>query len=245
MRLKNKVAIITGGANGIGKKIGERFLEEGAKVVFSDLSKEVSFMSELGEDAIYVSADVSVSEDVNSLVSKAVEHFGKVDIIVNNAGVGALGGTVDVTDEDWKKVIDVNLSGTMYGMRAAAKAMKEKDVQGAIINISSILGGVGFNGAIAYCASKGGVVQLTRAGAIDLAADKIRVNAIAPGFISTDMTKDVLKQEDFRNLVLSSTPLGRVGETEDIANSAVYLASDEAKYVTGSIIYVDGGWTAK
>ncbi len=245
MRLKGKVAIITGGGTGIGKRIGERFLEEGAKVVFSDLSEEVSFVDNLGENAAYISADVSISQDVDNLVNSAIERFERVDIIVNNAGVGALGGTTDVTDEDWKKVIDVNLSGTMYGMRAAAKAMKEKGTQGSIINISSILGGVGFNGAIAYCASKGGVVQLTRAGAIDLAGDKIRVNAIAPGFISTDMTKDVLEQEDFKNLVLSSTPLGRVGDTEDIANSAVYLASDEAKYVTGSIIYVDGGWTAK
>ncbi len=245
MRLKNKVAIVTGAGSGIGKKIAESFLEEGAKVVFSDIADNNQINDNSNENAKYIKCNVSKSEEVINLVNKSIEFFGKIDVIVNNAGVGALGDLTEVTDEDWDKVIAVNLSGTMYGMRAAAKEMKKNDIQGSIINISSILGKVGFSGAIAYCASKGGVVQLTRAGAIDLAKDKIRVNAIAPGFIKTNMTKDVLEDDSFNSMVETSTPLGYVGEVEDIAKAAVYLASDESKYVTGSVIYVDGGWTAK
>ncbi len=245
MRLKNKVAIVTGAASGIGKRTAERFLEEGARVVFSDIKEELSFIKEKGEEAKYVQCDVSKSSEVDALVEKTLEYFGKVDVIVNNAGLGGLGGVLEVTDQDWDKVIAVNLSGTMYGMRAAARTMQDKGIQGSIINISSILGKVGFNGAIAYCASKGGVVQLTHAGALDLANSKIRVNAIAPGFIKTNMTEGVLENEAFNSLVVSSTPLGHVGDVDDIANAAVYLAADESKYVTGSVIYVDGGWTAK
>jgi NAD(P)-dependent dehydrogenase (short-subunit alcohol dehydrogenase family) len=245
MRLKNKVAVVTGAASGIGKKIAERFIEEGAKVVYSDIGNDDSIIDSSENNAKYIKCDVSKSEEVNNLIKKTVESFGKIDVIVNNAGIGALGGILEVTDNDWNNVINVNLSGTMYGMRAAANQMKKDETSGSIINISSILGKVGFNGAVAYCASKGGVVQLTHAGALDLAESKIRVNAIAPGFIKTNMTKDVLENEAFNSLITSSTPLGYVGEVNDIANAAVYLASDESKYVTGNVLYVDGGWTAK
>lgn len=245
MRLKNKVAIVTGSASGIGKAIAEKFINEGAKVIFSDIKGDDSLISEFGEEALFFKCDVSKSEEVENLINKAIEHFGKLDIMVNNAGIGGLGGIIDVTDENWDKTISINLSGTMFGMRAAAKAMRTKEIKGSIINLSSILGKVGFNGAIAYCAAKGGVVQLTRAGALDLSPYHIRVNAVAPGFIETNMTKDILVQKEFNDLVISSTPLGYVGNTKDIANAAVYLASDESSYVTGSVIYVDGGWTAK
>lgn len=245
MRLKNKVAIVTGSAVGIGRTIAEKFINEGAKVVFSDINGDESLVSEFGDKALFIKCDVSKSEEVENLINKAIEHFGKLDIMVNNAGIGGLGGILDVTNESWSKTLNINLSGTMFGMREAAKAMKAKNINGSIINLSSILGKVGFSGAIAYCAAKGGVVQLTRAGALDLAPHHIRINAIAPGFIETEMTKDILAQKEFNDLVISSTPLGYVGKTEDIANAAVYLASDEASYVTGSIIYVDGGWTAK
>jgi len=245
MRLKNKVAIVTGSASGIGKAIAEKFISEGASVVFSDINEDDSLISKFGPKALFVKCDVSKSEEMENLIDKAVERFGKLDIMVNNAGIGGLGGIIDVTDDSWDKTIGINLTGTMFGMRAAAKAMKAKSVKGSIINLSSILGQVGFNGAIAYCAAKGGVVQLTHAGALDLATDRIRVNAIAPGFIETNMTKDILAQKTFNDLIVASTPLGYVGKTDDIANAALYLASDESGYVTGSVIYVDGGWTAK
>lgn len=245
MRLENKVAIVTGSATGIGQAIAEKFIDEGSSVVFSDINGDDNLVSKFGKKALFVKCDVSKSEEVENLINKTVEHFGKLDIMVNNAGIGGLGNILDVTDESWNKTIGINLSGTMFGMRAAAKAMKIKVIKGSIINISSILGKVGFVGAIDYCAAKGGVVQLTHAGALDLAPDRIRVNAIAPGFIETSMTKDILADKEFNNLVTSSTPLGYVGKTEDIANAAVYLASDESSYTTGSIMYVDGGWTAK
>lgn len=241
MRLENKVAVVTGAMSGLGKKIGERFLEEGAKVVFSDISPDGS-VAEYGENAKYVKCDVSNSDEVDNLIKEAINSFGKVDIVVNNAGIGDGQGIADVTNDNWNKVIGVNLSGVMYGMRAAAREMKEG---GSIINMSSILGKVGFPGSVSYCAAKGGVVQLTHAGALDLAKRKIRVNAIAPGFIQTKMTEQILEVEEFKNMIESSTPLGHVGEPLDIANAAVYLASDESKYVTGEVIYVDGGWTAR
>lgn len=245
MRLENKVAIVTGSATGIGQAIAEKFIDEGSSVVFSDINGDDNLVSKFGEKALFVKCDVSKSEEVENLINKTVEHFGKLDIMVNNAGIGGLGNILGITDESWNKTIGINLSGTMFGMRAAAKAMKIKAIKGSIINLSSILGKVGFAGAIDYCAAKGGVVQLTHAGALDLAPDRIRVNAIAPGFIETNMTKDILVDKEFNNLITSSTPLGYVGKTEDIANAAVYLASDESSYTTGSIMYVDGGWTAK
>ena len=244
MRLENKVAIVTGGASGIGKKIGEEFLNQGAKVIFSDIHEDVDFLDEYGGDAIYVKCDVSNSDEVKALVQKSVDEYGKLDVMVNNAGIGDEKTILDVTDESWESVIGVNLSGVMYGMREAAKVMNEMDIDGSIINMSSILGKVGFNGAISYCASKGGVVQLTRAGAIDLAKTGIRVNGVAPGFIKTKMTEGILENDEFRSFIEGSTPKGHVGEVEDIAHAAVYLASDESKYVTGEIIYVDGGWRA-
>jgi NAD(P)-dependent dehydrogenase (short-subunit alcohol dehydrogenase family) len=245
MRLENKVAVVTGAASGIGKAIAEKFISEGAKVVFSDVNGDESLVASFKENALFVKCDVSKSAEVENLVAEAIKKFGRLDIMVNNAGIGGLGGILDVTDENWDKTIGINLSGTMFGMRAAANAMKKAGISGSIINMSSILGKVGLAGAIAYCAAKGGVVQLTHAASLDLATDKIRVNAIAPGFIETNMTKDILAMKQFNDMVVSSTPLGHVGDVDDIASAAVYLAADEAKYVTGSVVYVDGGWTAK
>jgi len=165
--------------------------------------------------------------------------------LVNNAGISGHGGILDCTDESWKKTIDINLSGVFYGTNAAAKAMKATQSEGSIINMTSILGIVGFPGAIAYCAAKGGVSNLTRASAQDLASSKIRVNAIAPGFIETNMTKDMIADEASSKVIKSNTPLGHVGNTNDIAQAALYLASDDSMYVTGAILPVDGGWTSR
>ena len=242
MRMENKVAVVTGAASGIGKAIAEKYLAEGASVVFADMTDNM----ELNNDkAIYIKCDVANSVEVDALVKAALDKFGKIDVMVNNAGVGGLGGILDATNESWDKTISVNLSGVFYGSRAAANAMKNLGIKGSIINMSSILGKVGLASAVCYCASKGGVVQLTHASALDLAALGIRVNAIAPGFITTGMTKDVLENEAFNNMVVTSTPLGHVGHVDDIANAALYLGSDESTYVTGEVLYVDGGWTAR
>lgn len=240
--MKDKVAIVTGAASGIGKAIADGYLAEGAKVVYSDINDSFTVNH---ENALYIKCDVSKSEEVEYLISVALEKFNGLDVMVNNAGIGGLGGILDATNESWDKTIAINLSGVFYGARAAAKVMKERGVKGSIINMSSILGKVGLPSTVCYCASKGGVVQLTHAAALDVAPYGIRVNAIAPGFITTAMTKDVLENDSFNQMVLASTPMGHVGEVADIATAAVYLGSDESKYVTGEVLYVDGGWTAK
>jgi NAD(P)-dependent dehydrogenase (short-subunit alcohol dehydrogenase family) len=248
MKIQNKTAIVTGASSGIGLAIAKLFLKEGAQVVFSDVNEQGSqIVSELnsGENAIFVKCDVSKSEEVNKLVETTIAKYGKLDIMVNNAGVGALGGALDCTVEDWNKVININLSGVFYGISAAAKAMKAMNIKGSIINMTSILGLVAMPSTIAYSAAKGGVTNLTRGAALDLATSSIRVNAIAPGFIKTGMTRDVLDNQDFNSMVLNNTPLGYVGEPDDIANAALYLASEDSKYITGIILPVDGGWTCR
>lgn len=243
MKLENKVAVVTGSSSGIGNAIAEKFVSEGASVVFSDIND--FDVSRFGDKAIFVKCDVSKSTEVDNLVKACVDKFGRVDIMVNNAGVGSLGDVFSMSDDVWHKTIEINLSGVFYGIRAAGRIMKEKGIKGSIINTASILGSVGFEGALAYCASKGGVVQLTKGSALEMAPLGIRVNAVAPGFIKTNMTKGVQENENLLKLIDGMTPLGYLGEPDDIANAAVFLASEDSKYVTGSIMYVDGGWTAR
>lgn len=243
MKLENKVVIVTGAASGLGLAIANLFVAEGAKVIYADVND--SGLQLDPAKALFIKCDVSKSAEVEAVVKTAVSKFGQLDIMVNNAGIGTLGSVLNTSDEAWQKTLGINLFGVFYGIRAAANAMKAAGVKGNIINMSSILGTVGQPDTIAYCAAKGGVVQLTHASALDLAPFGIRVNAIAPGYIATNMTKDVLTDDSFHNMIKMSTPLGHVGEPADIANAALYLASDEAKYVTGTILHVDGGWTAR
>lgn len=242
MRLKDKIAIVTGASAGIGKAIALMYITEGAKVVLSDINE---YKGELPDGAKFFKADASKSEEVEALINYTVDEFGTLDVIVNNAGIGALGEISNMDNDTWNKVLDVNLNGVFYGLRAASSYMKEKGIKGAIINMASILGQTGFRMAGAYCASKGGVNQLTRTAALELAPNAIRVNSIAPGFIRTEMTKGIEEDKDSNAFVVASTPLGHMGEPKDIAYAAVYLASDESKFVTGSILYVDGGWMAQ
>lgn len=243
MRLQNKVAVVTGASSGIGKAIAELFIKEGAKVVFSDVNAYPGKLT--GSNAVFLKADVSKDKDVKKLVNLAIKKFGGLDIMVNNAGIGLVGEISAMPDKVWDKVIAVNLSGVFYGLRAASAYMKSKKIKGSIINMASILGQVGFRTAGAYSASKGGVNQLTRTAALELAPFGIRVNSIAPGFIKTEMTRGIETDKQANAAVTSATPLGHMGEPDDIAYAAVYLASEEAKFVTGSVLYVDGGWMAQ
>ncbi|HPT08393.1 MAG TPA: SDR family NAD(P)-dependent oxidoreductase [bacterium] len=244
MRLQDKVAIVTGASSGLGEAIAKMFLDQGAKLVFSDINDLPSDIK-LNDRAVFFKADVSKKEEVQKLINFAVEKFGSLDIIVNNAGIGLTGDILSMDENIWHKVIDINLNGVFYGTQLASSYMKEHGIKGSIINTSSILGTVGFRGASAYCASKGGLNQLTKTSALELAPFGIRVNAVAPGFIKTKMTKNVEENEIANNFIKASTPLGYMGEPDDIAYAVVYLASNESKYVTGSILYVDGGWTAQ
>lgn len=240
MKLENKIAIVTGSGSGIGLAIAERFIKEGAKVVFSDIN-EID-VCQYGDKAMFIKCDVSKSNEVDELVNACLEKFGGLDIMVNNAGIGTSADITNLTDEEWQKVISINLSGVFYGVRAASRVMKEG---GSIINMSSILGSVGFAGTVAYCAAKGGVDQITKAGAIDLSKKGIRINSIAPGFIKTNMTKGIQEDENYSNFINMMTPMGHMGSVDDIASAAIYLASDESKYVTGITLYVDGGYRAQ
>lgn len=242
MRLDGKVAVVTGASSGLGRAMAERFIQEGAQVVFSDINPYPEILPESGR---FLKADTSKSAEVEALVAYAVEQFGKLDIMVNNAGIGLTGELSSLSNEDWDKVIAINLTGAFYGVRAASAYMKEKGIKGSIINIASILGQVGFRTAGAYCASKGGINQLSRTAALELAPLGIRVNSIAPGFIKTNMTKGIQDNEAANAMLNSTIPLGHMGDPEDIALAAVYLASDESKYATGSVLYVDGGYMAQ
>jgi NAD(P)-dependent dehydrogenase (short-subunit alcohol dehydrogenase family) len=238
-----QVAIVTGASSGLGLAIAKNFELFGAQVIYSDINDLNLNLDP--KKSIFKKSDVSKIEEVKDLVETAFSKFGRLDIMVNNAGIGALGGILETSQTDWQKVLDINLSGVFYGTQAAAKLMKEHKIKGSIINLSSILGTVGLNSALAYCASKGGVVQLSRAASLDLASFGIRVNVIAPGFIKTKMTEDILKDDNFSNMVKSNTPLGYPGQDEDIAQAALYLASSNSSYVTGTVLHVDGGWTAR
>jgi 3-oxoacyl-[acyl-carrier protein] reductase len=245
VRLENKVAVVTGASSGLGEVIARTFLAEGARVVLADLNAPSGFRE--NDTSLFVKCDVTRSAEVDALVERAVEKFGNLDVMVNNAGVAPPdpAGTLEHSDASWDRTIAVNLTGVFYGVRAAARYMKEHNIRGSIINTSSILGKVGLKGVISYNASKGGVDQITRSAALDLADFGIRVNAVGPGFIRTNMTEFRLADEAWKKMVEGGTPLGHMGEPEDIARAMVYLASDESPYVTGHILYVDGGWTAR
>ena len=249
MRLANKIALITGAASGIGRATAEMFVKEGAKVVVADLHSDgaAEVAALLGASAIAVGGDVSKPADAAAMVEAAVQRFGRLDILVNNAGFGRL-GTVETTEfADWQAVLDVNLNGVFLCSKYAVPILRAGG-GGSIINLASTISVVGIPNRAAYVAAKGAVAALTRAMAIDHAKEGIRVNSIAPGVINSayydSMLKEVPDPEAFIRGLNARSPLNRMGAPSDIASAIVFLASDESSFATGSMMTIDGGYTA-
>jgi len=249
--LKGKVAIITGARRGMGKAHALAFARAGTKVVVSDISLEdcqkvVEEIEREGGEAMAVKCDVSKKEEAEEMVKKTIEKFGKIDILVNNAGICQFKPFLELTEEDWNRTLDINLKGYFLCAQAVAKEMV-KQKSGVIINIASVaMGqvGVGFPALVHYCASKGGVVAMTEALALELAPYNIRVNAISPGAIETPMIDPLKADPKLIEGVLTRIPMHRVGKPEEVSNLVLFLASDVSSYMTGSNVIIDGGWLA-
>jgi 3-oxoacyl-[acyl-carrier protein] reductase len=268
-RLQGKVALVTGAARGLGLAIARRFVEEGAQVVINDVDPVSAEKAAAPLGGVGIGADVSDSAAVRRMFAAAQERFGRLDVLVNNAGISgvendpelrakfrdrqlqqaaelAAGGpikthldaAVEVTDEQWRRMLAVHLDGTFFCSREALKLMNPQ-LSGNIINMGSIMGTAGGAGAVAYCAAKAGILGFTRSLAREVVTRNIRVNAIAPGWIDTDMTAFL---DDLRPVIEAGTPMQRLGDADDIAWAAVYLASEEAKFVTGQVLSPNGGW---
>lgn len=238
MNVKNKVVVITGGARGIGKKTAEIFKGNGAEVIIADYDKDtgIETASELGVE--FIEVDVSDHDSVINLFSEIDSKYNQLDVLINNAGTTADGFLVKMDEAAWDKVIDVNLKGVFNCGKEAAKRMMDKG-EGVIINTASVVGLYGNVGQTNYAASKFGVIGLTKTWSKELAPKGVRVNAVAPGFVETDMLESV--PDKILDKIRDKTPLKRLGKTEDIANAYLYLASEEANFVNGNILSVDGG----
>ena len=250
MRLEGKVALISGGSRGMGAYEAELFIQEGAKVVVGDVREDegralAEKISEGGGDAVFVRLDVTSETDWAAAVQEAVTRYGKLDVLVNNAGVSARGSIEETTVEDWDRVMDINAKGVFLGTRTAIPEMR-KAGGGSIINISSQLGMVGMGeSSPQYQASKGAVRIFTKSTAIQYAAEGIRANSVHPGPVITPMTEARRSDTEVQKMMISRIPLGRYGESADVAYGVLYLASDESSFVTGSELVIDGGWTAQ
>ncbi|MBZ7924778.1 glucose 1-dehydrogenase [Ensifer adhaerens] len=239
MRLANKVAIVTGGTRGIGSAIAERFVEEGAVVISADLIAEEKMN---GDGIVSQRHDVSNQASWRTLVSQTLAPFGRIDILVNNAGMISHNTVESETLESWQREIDVNQTAVWLGMREVVPAMRENG-SGSIVNVSSIWGLVAVPSAIAYHASKAAVVNMSRCAAVSFAKDRIRVNSLHPGLTLTEMV--AAQAAEITQRVVAMTPLGRGCDPREIANGALFLASDEASFITGTSLIVDGGYTAQ
>ncbi|WEZ85459.1 SDR family oxidoreductase (plasmid) [Rhizobium sp. 32-5/1] len=245
MKLAGKIAVITGGSRGIGRATAERFLAEGAKVVIAsvDEARLNETAREIGTpDAVLVVAtDVGKKDQVEALISKAVERFGRLDIMVNNAGIAMVQDFLSVTKEDYDKVLGINLEGAFWGTQAAARQMISQGGGGVIINMSSINSGLANPNVATYAISKGGMNQITGTAAVAFAPHGIRVVGVGPGTIDTEMVRGDFVSNAGDKVILSRTPLGRYGRADEVASVVAFLASDDASYITGETIYPDGG----
>jgi len=249
MRLEGKVALITGAARGQGAAEARLFAQEGAKVIVADVSDPEGIavaaeIAEAGGDAIYVHLDVTDESEWEAAVQSAITSFGKLDILVNNAGIWRRGHVMETSSEQWDDIMDVNAKGVFLGTKAAIPEMR-KAGGGSIVNISSTAGLVGSKTSSAYSASKGAVRIFSKSTAIQYASERIRANSIHPGPIDTDMGDQVWPDPTSREASISRTALSRIGTAQDIAYGALYLASDESSFVTGSELVIDGGVTAQ
>jgi len=243
MQLKDKVTIVTGGARGIGRDIALLFAKAGSHIALCDVNAELLAstareIEALGRKAMTGVVDVTKADQVDSFVQKTLDNFSKIDILVNNAGITRDGLLVRMSENDWDLVLNVNLKGAFNCTKAVSKIMmKQRD--GRIVNMASIIGIVGNAGQANYAASKGGLIAFTKTVAKELASRNVRANAIAPGFIQTDMTAKL--SEEVKSEMLKHIPLGKLGTPQDVANLALFLASDDSAYITGQVIQVDGG----
>jgi meso-butanediol dehydrogenase/(S,S)-butanediol dehydrogenase/diacetyl reductase len=247
MRLADKVAIITGGGSGIGKAIAQAFVREGAKVVIAgrDSKKLDRAAAEIGADCLAVSADVSNAGSVKKLASTAIDRFKRINVLVNNAAVLLPGTAESLSEEDFDQTFDINVKGLWLMSRAVLPHMRASNSGGSIVNIGSVLSMVGARNRVAYSASKGAVMAMTKAMALDHAAENIRVNCICPGIVETEMVARFSTDENARKQRVALHPMGRFGQPAEIASAAVFLASDESGWTTGSVLTIDGGYSAQ
>lgn len=245
MRFAEKIAVITGAAQGIGRSIAERFLSEGAKVVIADIDENRlnATAREIGtpDTVLPIAVDVAKKTDVEKLIAETVKNFGRLDILVNNAGICPVADFLDFTEEQYDRTLAVNLRGAFFGAQTAGRQMIAQGQGGVIINMSSINSGLANPSCAPYAISKGGMNQVTSTAAVAFAPHGIRVCGVGPGTIATEIIKGAFTERAGMNAILSRTPLGRLGEPEEIASVVAFLASNDASYITGETIYPDGG----
>jgi 2-dehydro-3-deoxy-D-gluconate 5-dehydrogenase len=252
LRVDGKIAIVTGTGTGLGQASALALAQAGASVVMTELPPKLAAAEatarqateEYGAKTLVAPLDLLQLDTIGALVDQAVEHFGRIDILVNNAGINIQRMALDVTEDDWDKVLDVNLKGLFFTSQAVARVMVRQGMGGKIVNIASQMGVVGYIKRAAYCSSKAGVVNLSRVLAFEWAQYGIRVNCIGPTFVETPLTAPMFEDKAFRDDVLHRIPLGRLGKPEDVVGAVIYLASPASDMVTGHTLLVDGGWTA-
>ena len=246
--LPDKVALVTGAGRGIGRYLAQGLARYGADIIatgrtVSQLEEAAQEIRQLGRRCLVVPMDITQKADIEKGVEKAFQHFGRIDILVNNAGINIPKPALEVTEEDWRRVLDSNLTGLFFCCQAVGRIMVNQK-SGKIINISSQTGTMAIQWRAAYCSSKAGVNLLTKVLALEWGPHNINVNAVAPTFIETPMTKPMLENPAFREMVLNKILLGRVGQPKDVLGAVIYLASEASDLVTGHVLLVDGGWTA-